>query len=219
MTYEIWRQDVFGFLVKAVVISLSGVMAPGPMTAATVAAGARRRHAGLLAALGHAVIEFPLMILIVVGVGKVFKYEGVQIAIGSAGGAFLLLLAVQMLLALRKSGGTSEVPAQRHPFWAGVILSGGNAYFLLWWATIGLALATQAAGLGILAFALFAVVHWLCDLLWLEALSLASFRGARLLGGRSQQIVLGLCAAAMLVFGCTFLYDAGAKLLAAGSAN
>ena len=36
---------MFPFLVKAVAISLSGVMAPGPMTVATMVAGTRRRHA------------------------------------------------------------------------------------------------------------------------------------------------------------------------------
>ena len=48
------------FLFKAFVISLSGVLAPGPMTAAAVGHGVRSRHAGALMAVGHAVVEFPL---------------------------------------------------------------------------------------------------------------------------------------------------------------
>ena len=72
----------------------------------------------------------------------------------------------------------------------GIILTGANPYFLVWWATVGLALTTQAVELGLLAFALFSVVHWLCDLVWLEALSLASHKGTELLGGRVQRIVL-----------------------------
>ena len=55
---------VISFLVEAVLISLTGVLAPGPITVATMVAGTRRPHAGALVALGHAVVEFPLMILV-----------------------------------------------------------------------------------------------------------------------------------------------------------
>ena len=58
------------FLLKPVVVSLSGVMAPGPVTAATFVAGSRRRHAGLWIALGHAVVEVPLMLLLAAGMGE-----------------------------------------------------------------------------------------------------------------------------------------------------
>lgn len=61
---------MIGFLVTTVAISLSGVMAPGPITAATLAAGTRSRHAGVLVALGHLVIELPLVLLLVAGIGK-----------------------------------------------------------------------------------------------------------------------------------------------------
>ena len=113
------------FLIKALVISLSGVMAPGPVTAATIAAGTRRRHAGALVAVGHAVIEVPLMVLIMLGIGRLFQRQGVKIAIGLAGGAFLLLMGGQMLLALRKPPEAAAPPQRRHPLWTGVVLTGG----------------------------------------------------------------------------------------------
>ena len=205
------------FLSKAIVISLSGVMAPGPVTAATIAAGTRRRHAGALVALGHGVVEFPLMVLIMLGIGRLFEIEGVRIAVGLLGGAFLALMGAGMLLGLRKGDDPAGSPAGRHPLVAGIVLTAGNPYFLLWWATVGLALATEAATLGALAFALFAVIHWLCDLLWLEALSLATFKGSRLLGGQARKIVLGVCAVALLVFAVTFIHDAAGRLLGAWS--
>ena len=205
---------LFAFLAKAVVISLSGVLAPGPMTAATLAAGTRHRHAGALLAVGHGLIELPLMLLIMLGMGRLFAVEGVKLGIGLAGGAVLLIMAVATLRELRRPQTAAGPPPRRSPILTGVVLSGGNPYFLLWWATIGLALATQAAELGALAFGLFAVIHWLCDLAWLEALSLASFKGSRLMGPRSQKIVLAVCAAALLLFGLKFITDAAQKLLA-----
>ena len=202
------------FLLKAIAISLSGVMAPGPMTVATMVAGTRRRHAGVWIALGHAVIEIPLIIVIVAGAAVLLRSDGFRAGIGVAGGGFLLLFGAQLLMSLDDVVSRSDAPAdRRHPFWTGVVLSGGNPYFLLWWATIGLTLIAGAADLGVTAFALFALVHWLCDLVWLEALSLASFKGSSLLAGRGQKIVLGICSAVLIGFGCLFLYDAGGLLI------
>jgi len=197
------------FLITATWISLSGVLAPGPMTAATLAAGARRRHAGAWIALGHAVVELPLMAVIFAGTAVNFQDDYFKLATGLAGGAFLLLMGVQLLTAARKTTDETIDSPQRHPLLIGIILTGANPYFLIWWAAAGPKLASMAVPFGITAWALFAVIHWLCDLVWLEALSLASYKGTELLGGRLQQIVLVACGLTVLCFGCKFLYDAG----------
>jgi threonine/homoserine/homoserine lactone efflux protein len=196
------------FLVTATAISLSGVLAPGPMTAATLAAGTRFRHAGAIIALGHAVVEIPLLLIIIAGAGRLFEVRAVKLTIGAAGGVVLLLMGVQLLIAVRKATANSSGSDARHPLLTGIILTGANPYFLIWWATVGLALATRAAELGMIAFVLFAIVHWLCDLMWLEALSLASHKGVELLGDRVQQIVQIVCGLMLLGFGGMFIYDA-----------
>jgi threonine/homoserine/homoserine lactone efflux protein len=43
------------FLLEAVLISLSGVIAPGPVTAVTVSKGTKSPHAGAIIALGHGI--------------------------------------------------------------------------------------------------------------------------------------------------------------------
>jgi len=196
------------FLATVVGISLSGVMAPGPVTTAAIAMGARSRYAGPFIAVGHGIVEFPLMILIVLGMDKIFKSTSTQIIIGLAGGTFLLIIAIQMLRSLTNSKDPEANVTKSGPMVAGIVLSGGNPYFLLWWATVGLTLAMTAKGLGIWAFALFAIVHWLCDLVWLSALSWASFKGSMLLGPRVQRTVLLICSLALLAFGLFFIYNA-----------
>jgi threonine/homoserine/homoserine lactone efflux protein len=94
------------------------------------------------------------------------------------------------------------------PVLTGIILSASNPYFLVWWATAGLNLAIIAKGIGIWAFVIFAIVHWLCDFIWLSALSWASFKGSVLLGPRGMRIVLMICAAALFFFGLFFIYNA-----------
>lgn len=152
------------------------------------------------------------MVIIIAGAGKLFEKDAVRISVGLAGGVFLVLMGVQFLLLLRKDSDGPDVAQQRHPFVTGIVLTGANPYFLVWWATVGLALATQAVELGMLAFLLFAVVHWLCDLVWLEALSLASFKGAELFGRHTQRWVLAVCGIMLLGFGGKFLIDAGSRL-------
>jgi threonine/homoserine/homoserine lactone efflux protein len=201
------------FLVGVVVVSLSGVMAPGPITAVTISSGARNRHAGALIAIGHAIIEFPLMLLIMGSAKKLFELEAVRIAIGLFGGIFLLVMAIQILRSGTQPENHCKSYSYKGPILTGIILSGGNPYFLVWWATIGLALATKARQLGILAFGLFAIVHWLCDLFWLEALSWASFKGSALLGKQAQRYILVICSMALLLIAGMFLYDAGGGLV------
>jgi threonine/homoserine/homoserine lactone efflux protein len=206
---------MFAFLVSAVAISLSGVMAPGPITAATLAAGARSRHAGAFIALGHAVIEMPLILLLAAGVGTFLKSPEVKAGIGLVGGAVLVLMGAQLLLSLRKSQTDAQATVQRRPFMTGIVLTGANPYFLFWWATVGLTLAPHATEYGAAALIAFGVVHWLCDLGWLEVLSLAGFQGSQAFGLRSQKVISVICALVLFGFGLKFLYEAGVHLLPA----
>ncbi|MCU0916625.1 MAG: LysE family translocator [Planctomycetes bacterium] len=201
------------FLTNVLVISLSGVLAPGPVTAAAIGMGARNRFAGVLMALGHGVVEFPLMVLLIFGVGRLLTQPAVSAAIGLVGGGFLILMGVQMLQGL----GHIEVqagPATRSgPLTTGILLSAGNPYFLIWWATVGLTLITTAQGFGLWAFVLFALTHWLCDLVWLTILSWASFKGSAILGPGRQRIVLAVCALVMVGFGLYFIARQVATLM------
>jgi len=194
------------FLVKVIVISLSGALAPGPVTAAAIGMGSTDRFAGVFMALGHGIVEFPLMALLLLGVGRLLKLRQVGIVNGLAGGGFLVFLAVQMLQGLGGSGAETVQTTGGSPLAAGILLSVGNPYFLLWWATVGLTLITMARNsFGLWAFGLMALAHWSCDLVWLAILSWVSFEGSVLLGPAGQQVVLAVCAAAMLGFGLYFI--------------
>ncbi len=196
------------FLLKAIGISLSGVMAPGAITTAVVAQGARNRWAGPLMAVGHGIVEIPLMFLIMLGLGVLFQADWFKITVGVLGGAFLVWMGVGMLRAMRSDDSSPDKMATAKPLMTGLILSISNPYFLLWWASVGLNLTMEARGLGWIAFLLFALVHWLCDLVWLTILSLAAFHGTNVLGPRVQRVVLQGCGVALILFGIHFVYRA-----------
>lgn len=205
---------MFGFIVSAVAISLSGVMAPGPITAATLAAGSRSRHAGAVIGLGHIIVELPLILLLVAGMGTLFESPGVQMGIGLAGGVVLVLMGLQLLFSMPANQLDSQDPGGRHPLLTGMLLTAANPYFIVWWATVGLALTTRSLQYGLLALILFVLAHWMCDVGWLAVLSWAGFKGTEVFGRRAQMVVSAVCATVLLGFGLKFLYDAGIELVA-----
>jgi threonine/homoserine/homoserine lactone efflux protein len=201
------------FLIQVFIISISGAMQPGPVTATAITMGTRSRWAGSLLAVGHGIVEFPLMVLIIFGLGAIFQKTSAQIIIGVTGGLVLVYMAYGMFRTAVHPVEAQTKAEDDKPIWAGVVLTVSNPYFLLWWATVGLGLATTATKYGMYGFALFAVVHWLVDLLWVTALSFASFHGTTLFGPKVQQRIMQVCAGAMLFFGLFFLYKAVVLLI------
>jgi len=199
------------FLLSALLISLSGALMPGPVTAVVVAKGARRAAAGSLVALGHGAIEFPLIGLIYLGVGVLFQQPAVKIAIGVLGGGVLIWMGIQMLINFRRAK-VSESARELNPFLAGVILSVGNPYFLVWWATVGAQLVMKSVQFGAWGVVALAFVHWMTDLGWLQFLSILSFQGGKFFGKKLQMAVFLVCGLAMLYFGGSFIVDAAISL-------
>ncbi|GAG77771.1 unnamed protein product, partial [marine sediment metagenome] len=195
------------FLLEAVLISLSGVMAPGPITAVTVSKGTKSPHAGAIIALGHGIVEIPLMILILYGFGEILKILYIKAIIGLLGGLFLLKMGLGLLKGIKQAKiDSSNDP--HSPLMAGIILSLANPYFLIWWATIGSILIFRSITFGLLGFAIFMVLHWSCDFFWCYFLSALSFKGGQFFGKRLQQVLFLICGIFLLFFSSKFIYDA-----------
>ena len=200
------------FLFSAVMISLSGVLSPGPMTAAVIQQGSRSGLTGMYIAFGHGVIEMPLIVLIFFGAGSLFQLEWIRILIGMAGGIYLLFIGTGLL----RTKGNAEVTKEgKMPssFYSGLLLSIGNPYFLLWWGTIGVGLVISASKFGVIGLILFALFHWLCDLLWYSFLSLASFKGIKMFGTGFYKKVNIFCGFVMLFYGGVFIFNSLTQIM------
>ena len=202
---------LFTFLLGAVLISLSGVLAPGPITAVTVGKGNESPHAGALVALGHGIVEIPLMVCILFGLGYLLDVAYVNAGIALVGGLFLLVMAFGMFRSIKRLD-VSSAPYKYSPMTSGILLTIGNPYFLVWWATVGATLISRSVSFGLVAFVVFALLHWVCDLLWCYFLSTVSFKGGRFFGKRFQKTVFAICGGMLLFFGGKFILDA-VKLL------
>ncbi|MCJ7488695.1 MAG: LysE family transporter, partial [Thermoplasmata archaeon] len=88
--------NIWIFFGIAILISFSGVMMPGPVFAAAVAKGYENEKAGIKVAIGHGIVEFPLMVLIILSVGYVFTDDRVMALIGLVGGGLLVFLGASM---------------------------------------------------------------------------------------------------------------------------
>jgi len=192
------------FLLSVVIISLSGVMMPGPMFAITVAKSYKSQFAGTQIALGHAIVEIPLIFLIYFGFARFFEEELVQIILYLVGAVMLLWLGVSMF---RARVGVIEKGKDLayNAVVAGVVTSLFNPFFILWWATIGIMLIRNSLDFGLTGFALFIPVHWLCDLIWLSFVSILIYRTQSLWGRKFQEWLFISCSLLLIGFGGWFL--------------
>ncbi len=198
-------------LLSVVVISLSGVMMPGPMFAMALAKSYRSPWAGTQIALGHAVIEVPLILLIYFGFARFFQDTIVQLVLSILGGGMIIWLGVSMFRA-RAEVVQSGKDLPYNAFTAGIITSALNPFFLMWWATIGSMLIMKFLDFGTTGLIAFITVHWLCDLVWLSFISILIYRTHTLWGTKFQEWLFIACSLLLVGFGGWFLVS-GIKLV------
>lgn len=194
------------FLLSTVLISLSGVMSPGPMTAAVIQLGTNEKYSGIFLSLGHGLVEVPLIISIFLGASNILQLESIRIFIGITGGILLFIIGLS-LIRFKKRENKILNKNNFSPFYSGVILSAGNPYFILWWTTVGTGLIINANKFGYVGLFLFIVFHWVCDLIWYSILSMASYKGARIFGESLYNKVSIICGIFMFFFSGMFIYS------------
>ncbi len=195
------------FLLSAAGISLTGVMLPGPLTAATIAKGYRDKHAGAWITAGHAVIEIPLIAIIYFGFGRFINSPQAETGIYLVGGLMLLYLGFRMFRATGEAlGVVGSLPASS--LVTGIVITGTNPGFYAWWAIVGTALVTGAGKFGLVGVVLLAAVHLPCDLAWSEFLSIGTFESRRWWTQKIQKIVFSVCASILAGFGVWFCVSA-----------
>ena len=104
--------QIFEFAIIVIVISASGVMAPGPLFAVNVSYGLREgAKSGVKMAIGHTIVEFPLVILL--GDWSFFFriFPGFRTIISIVGAITLFVFAfIQIKTVLRKNKDITSIP-------------------------------------------------------------------------------------------------------------
>jgi len=195
------------FLGSVAIISLSGVLMPGPVFAVTIACGFQDRWSGWKIALGHSLVEVPTIVAIFFGLSVFLKNDMVLAAIGLLGGAILLYMGYDVVRT-RKEVVTSCPTKHQDPFWAGVTTTAFNPGWLLWWATVGAALTATAVTFGWWMLPFFVVVHITCDLLWEGFVGMTIFGTKGKWSSTWHQRVIAGSGVLMIVFAILFIIDA-----------
>ena len=209
-----------GLFGMAFVTGLSGALMPGPVLALVIGSAARHGTlAGIVAILGHAAVEIPVVLMLMLGIGAFVQKPKVLAAIGFLGGLALILAGADML---RSAAAVAAAAVEGSPApmsLLGVALSGAgaslaNPYFAIWWATVGAGQIATVGSRSPVAWTTFYTGHVSSDFLWYALVAYAVGRGRNLLGVAGHQGLITICGLALLALGCYFIY-AGVRRLRA----
>ena len=201
-------QEIFGFLGLVILISASGVMSPGPLFAANVMYGLREgKISGVKMAVGHTIVEFPLILLLGVGLFSIESIPEIRTVITILGAVGLFAFAILQIRSVTKQKFNLETRSGQGPFVAGIFLSALNPFFIIWWLTIGLVLISESIqNFGIIGIVILFLFHIWMDYAWLFTIAAFSSKAKNYLSKRNfKMIIIGL-SIVLIYFGIDFLF-------------
>ena len=200
---------IFG---SAFLIGFSGALMPGPMFALVLSGSSKSGFkAGPLTVLGHGILELALVIGLVLGLGSLLQNETVFKIIGIVGGAVLVYLGIDMIRSIRQAKIDLEKGGKdpgKSLIFHGIIASLSNPYWIMWWATIGMALILSASKYKLWGVIVFFIGHILSDLVWYSSVSFAVDRGRKFLSQKVYKGIIAVCGVFLIGFGIYFISGA-----------
>lgn len=189
---------------------------PGPLLTVTVSESTQHgAMTGPLMIFGHGLLELALVIALLLGVAPILQRHDVFVVISLVGGLILLWMALSMLKSL--PGLTLSLkPGERKEtnlILSGMLFSLINPYWLLWWATIGLAYIMHSVQFGVMGVAAFFVGHILADLAWYSMISFGISKGRRFFSDVVYRRLIGCCASFLVLFSGYFIYSGVARIV------
>jgi threonine/homoserine/homoserine lactone efflux protein len=201
--------DILDFAGEVVLLSASGVLSPGPLFLMNLVYGTKQGYrAGLKIASGHAMIEFPLIIILTI---SFFQLTSTQVVtyhlnvLGLVGGISIIIFAIiQIINTTRKEKRKNLFNNSDHnsnhrvsfitgkPVLLGIIFSALNPFFIAWWLTVGLKLISDSISLfGVIAGSvlLFSLHIWM-DYVWLIFTSYLISKGVSIIKTRYYYFLL-----------------------------
>jgi len=205
--------NVLQFIFTIVFVTASGALAPGPLFFATLSYGARSGvRSGLVFSVAHTFVEFALIMLLALGLLTVASEPLVKIIIGVTGGAALIVFGVAQIwnaTRIQVNKHMQYIASHKHLFVVGIVFTGLNPYFILWWLTVGAQLIIVAlefaAFLGVLFMYL---CHVWMDYVWLTTVAYFAKKGSNVLGSKSYRFLIIVFSVILIYFGLTFLTSA-----------
>lgn len=207
-------------VLTTLMITPSGALSPGPLSASAAAVGALLGPwGGFLVALGHMAVELPY-------VAALHRFAGLlkgvldrlkipmNIVIIAFLGFFSYLLLKDSIAILRgesSSPGGLSISGPLEAFTVGAALTGFNVYFLAWWLTVGYPIIEESSKLGLKGFAAMYISHVWMDYAWLILLAVGG-GATRVLGVLPYAILLAALAAILAVFALKIAFETARQI-------
>ena len=201
--------QIIEFAFVVIVISASGVMSPGPLFAANISHGLRDgAKSGIKMAVGHTIVEFPLVILLGIGALSLETFPEFRILISVLGAITLFAFAFMQIRTVLYGGKGIISKPKQHPIITGIAFSALNPFFIIWWLTIGLKLITDAMLIWAFAGMLIVfVMHIWMDFVWLGGIAFLASKSTQIMSNRNYKILMIGLNGMLIYFGITFLLD------------
>jgi len=202
-------QEFLGFALTVVIISVSGVMSPGPLFTANIMHGLKEgTQSGLKIAAGHTVIELPLIILLAIGIislESIPEFKTTIVLLGAIGLFGFAGLQIKNILTKKTQTG---IQVKHGAFLTGILFSALNPFFIIWWFTIGFKLISDSIeiwsywGIGIL----FGVHIWM-DFVWLGFVAFSASKAGNILSNQNYRILMIVLSCVLIYFGISFVLE------------
>lgn len=210
--------DLFYLLIFTVAISVSGALAPGPLTISAIAVGVKKGlKGGFLVAVGHSLFELPYVLAI-----ALFSVAISDFIKGNVMLSYLLIVIIVSFILyfsylIINDGvrtlkhGQMPITDKRglfmlNPIIVGITLTGLNPFFLLWWLSIGMPLIQLSLVMGLIGVFLMYLFHVWMDYAWLTLMGAAGRGGAKILGSKGYGILLIVLGFILIVFALNLVF-------------
>ena len=201
--------NIIEFAIMVIIISASGVMSPGPLFAANITYGLKQgTKAGIKIAIGHSIVELPLVILLGIGIFSLEIFPEFKTIISILGAITLFVFAFIQIKSTLKENKKSETKLKQGPIITGVLLSALNPFFIIWWLTIGLKLISDAMAIwAFVGILIVFVLHVWMDFVWLGSTAFLISKSKKIISNTNYKIIMLALSVILIYFGITFLTD------------
>ncbi|MHA2287915.1 MAG: LysE family transporter [Promethearchaeota archaeon] len=209
--------DIF---ILSFLVALTGALSPGPLLTFTIYKSLRRKRgylASLYILLGHATLEFALIIALLAGASFFLRNIIFLTFIGIIGGILLVIYGIVAIRGVLKTDFEDEYALEGNvikgykgnSFVGGILVSLSNPFWTFWWAVIGLSLMVNLSItlLNPLKMLTFFLGHELGDIIWYFPLSLFVYYGGKSLNPKIYKYVLIACGVFMIAFGIYLAFN------------
>ena len=203
---------------QIIFVSVSGVLSPGPLFFANLVLSKNGGFwSGVKIAIGHTIVELPVIILYSIPL-IIFSSQNVTLSIikviSFIGGISLIAFGILYVVRVVGKNDNSRyiVKSSRieNPVLAGILFTGINPFFFIWWVTVGVKLISDSVALlGYpLGIAFLFLVHVWMDYAWLGLSSYFASRGIKVMRSQYHKFIIVLLTVPLFYYGINFTLTA-----------